>query len=185
MADDRPGVTQLLRAWRDGDEYALEQLTPIVYGELHRLARGLFRGERAGHTLQPTALVHEAFMHLVDADVDWQNRAHFYAVAARQIRRVLVNHAVAKGRAKRGGSASAVSLDQAREVTTGDGAEITEIDDALNRLAEFDARKSRILELHYFGGLTYEEMAETMQLSTTTLHTELRLAKAWLKEALL
>jgi RNA polymerase sigma factor (TIGR02999 family) len=184
MTADRERVTQLLRAWRDGEAGALERLAPVIYEEMHRLARGAFRGESAGHTLQPTALVHEAFLHLVDADVDWQNRAHFYAIAARQIRRVLVNHAVAKKRAKRGGAAVPVSLEQAEEVTTGQGAEITDIDDALVRLAKFDARKSQILELHYFGGLTYEEMAEAMQLSTTTLHSELRLAKAWLKGAL-
>lgn len=184
MTVDRGRVTQLLRAWRDGEPDALEQLAPIIYEEMHRLARGVFRGESAGHTLQPTALVHEAFLHLIDADVDWQNRAHFYAIAARQIRRVLVNHAVAKKRAKRGGAAVPVSLEQAEEVSTAEGAEITDIDDALTRLAEFDARKSQILELHYFGGLTYEEMAEATQLSTTTLHTELRLAKAWLKDTL-
>jgi RNA polymerase sigma factor (TIGR02999 family) len=184
MANDRMGVTQLLRAWRAGDARALEQLAPIVYEELHRLARGAFRGERPGHTLQPTALVHEAFLRLIDADVDWQSRAHFYAIAARQIRRVLVNHAVARRRAKRGGSAKAVPLDQAEDVTTEWDAQITDLDDALNRLAEFDERKSRILEMHYFGGLTYEEMADTLQLSTTTLHSELRLAKAWLKDTM-
>lgn len=184
MTADRAGVTQLLRAWREGDERALEQLTPIVYQELHRLARGVFRGERSGHTLQPTALVHEAFLRLVDSDVDWQNRAHFYAIAARQIRRVLVNHAVAKRRAKRGGASEPLPLDAAEDVPGGPGAEVTDIDDALNRLAQFDARKCQILELHYFGGLTYEEMAEALELSTTTLHSELRLAKAWLRDAL-
>ena len=181
---DKAGVTQLLHAWRDGNEQALTQLTPVIYQELHRLARGAFRSERSDHTLQPTALVHEAFLKLVDSDVAWQNRAHFYALAARQMRRILVNHALARQAAKRGGDAPDLSLDEALEVGCENRTEITEIDDALNRLAQFDARKSEILELHFFGGLTYEELAEAVGLSTTTLNVELRLAKAWLKQEL-
>lgn len=183
MPDDSE-VTQLLQAWRRGDALAVEKLTPIVYQELHRLARGVFRRERADHTLQPTALVHEAFLHLVGADVDWQNRAHFFALAARQMRHILVNHAHAKRTAKRGGGSISVSLEEAGEVAGSQTTEITDIDAALTRLAEFDERKSRILELHYFGGLTYEEMAEALELSTTTLHSELRLAKSWLRQQL-
>jgi RNA polymerase sigma factor (TIGR02999 family) len=181
---DKAGVTQLLHAWRTGDEQALAQLTPVVYQELHRLARGVFRGERADHTLQPTALVHEAFLKLVDCDVAWQSRTHFYALAARQMRRILVNHALAHRAAKRGGDVHDLPLDEVPEIRMEDRTEITDIDDALNRLAQFDPRKSDILELHFFGGLTYEELAEAVGLSTTTLNVELRLAKAWLKQEL-
>lgn len=177
-------VTQLLQAWRRGDGRAIEKLTPIVYQELHRLARIAFRRERPDHTLQPTALVHEAYLRLIGADVDWQNRAHFFALAARQMRNILVNHAHASRSAKRGGGQSTLSLDCAAEVPGAQRTEVTDIDEALTRLAEFDERKSRILELHYFAGLTYEEMAEALGLSTSTLHSELRLAKAWLRHAL-
>ncbi len=183
MPDDSE-VTQLLQAWRRGEALAVEKLTPIVYQELHRLARGAFRRERADHTLQPTALVHEAFLQLVGADVDWQSRAHFFALAARQMRHILVNHAHAKRTAKRGGASIAVPLDEAEEIAGSQVTGVTDIDDALTRLAEFDERKSRILELHYFGGLTYEEMAEALGLSSTTLHNELRLAKSWLRRQL-
>ena len=180
----RGEVTQLPQAWRRGDESAVEKLMPIVYQELHRLARGTFRGERGDHTLQPTALVHEAFLRLIDADVAWQDRAHFYALAARQMRRILVDYAKARTALKRGGDAPVNALDPLALPESGDRTEITDIDDALKRLAQFDARKSEILELYYFGGLTYEELSEATQLSTTTLNLELRLAKAWLKDAL-
>jgi len=183
MPDDAE-VTQLLQAWRRGDALAIDKLTPIVYQELHRLAQIAFRSERSDHTLQPTALVHEAYLHLIGADVDWQSRAHFFALAARQMRNILVNHALARRAAKRGGGGCAVSLDEAQDVAGAHVTEVTDIDEALTRLAQFDERKSRILELHYFGGLTYEEMAEALGLSTTTLHTELRLAKSWLRHAL-
>jgi len=181
MSDD---VTQLLGAWRSGDPQALDQLVPLVYRELQRLARGAMRGERSGHTLQTTALVHEAFIALADAKVDWADRAHFFAIAARQMRRVLVNHGEARRAAKRGGGAIHEPLDEALHVVGSDGAEISDIDDALRRLEAFDARKAQILELHYFGGLTYDEMAEVMQLSTSTIDTELRFAKAWLRSQL-
>jgi RNA polymerase sigma factor (TIGR02999 family) len=177
-------ITELLSAWRNGDETALQTLMPIVYRELQRLARGAMRGERSGHTLQTTALVHEAYLQLVDAKVDWSGRAHFYALAARQMRRILVNHAEARRAEKRGGGAHHTSLDNALEVAGARGAEITDLDDALRRLEAIDPRKARIVELHYFGGLTYEEMAEVLQLSTSTLDTELRFAKAWLRAAL-
>lgn len=180
----RANVTQLLDAWRGGDRAALDALVPLVYGELHRLARSAFRGERPGHTLQTTALVHEAFEHLADARVEWQDRAHFFAIAARQMRRILVNHAIEKKAAKRGGGAPHTSLDGALDVIGTPSAEITDLDDALRRLEAFDERKARILELHYFGGLTFEEMAAVMQLSTTTLDAELRFARAWLRQQL-
>jgi len=179
-----PDVTQLLGAWRGGDRAALDRLVPIVYGELHRLARSAFRGERPGHTLQTTALVHEAFEHLADARIDWQDRAHFFAIAARQMRRILVNHALEKKAGKRGGGAPHASLDDALNVVGTPSAEITDLDDALRRLEQFDERKARILELHYFGGLTFEEMSEAVGLSTTTLDAELRFAKAWLRQQL-
>lgn len=181
---DRADLTKLLGAWRGGDRAALDALVPIVYRELHRLAHGALRGERAGHTLQTTALVHEAFEHLVDARVDWKDRAHFFAIAARQMRRILVNHALERKAAKRGGGAPHTSLDGALDVVGTQSAEITDLDDALQRLEAFDERKARILELHYFGGLTYEEMSAVMSLSTTTLDAELRFAKAWLRQQL-
>lgn len=177
---EQTDITRLLRAWSSGDAQALERLTPLVYQELRRLARGVFRGERAGHTLQPTALVHEAFTRLVNAEVSWQSRAHFFALAARQMRRILVNHAEAKRSAKRGGGLVPASLEAADHVAAPPPDQIVEIDAALTRLAAFDERKSSILELHYFGGLTYEEMAEALGLSTSTLDREIRLAKAWL-----
>lgn len=180
----KPNVTQLLDAWRSGDRAALDALMPLVYRELQRLAHGALRGERAGHTLQTTALVHEVFVHLVDAEIDWQSRAHFFAIAARQMRRILVNHALERKAAKRGGNAPHTSLDDALDVVGSPSAEITDLDDALRRLEAFDERKARILELHYFGGLTFEEMAVVMQLSTTTLDAELRFARAWLRQQL-
>lgn len=180
----RTDLTQLLIAWRGGDRAALDALVPVVYRELHRLAHGALRGERPGHTLQTTALVHEAFVHLADARVDWQDRAHFFAIAARQMRRILVNHALEKKAAKRGGGAPHAPLEEALDVVGTPSAEITDLDDALQRLEKFDERKARILELHYFGGLTYEEMSAVVGLSTTTLDTELRFAKAWLRQQL-
>jgi RNA polymerase sigma factor (TIGR02999 family) len=174
-------VTQLLAAWRGGDRAALDALVPVVYRELHRLARGAMRGERPGHTLQTTALLHEAFLHLADAQVDWRDRAHFFAVAARQMRRILVNHALEKKAAKRGGGAPQASLDEALDVVGTPSAAITDLDDALQRLEKFDERKARILELHYFGGLTFDEMSVVTDLSITTLDAELRFAKAWLR----
>lgn len=179
--DNRADLTRLLGAWRGGDRAALDALVPLVYAELHRLAHGALRGERAGHTLQTTALVHEAFEHLVDAQVDWQHRAHFFAIAARQMRRILVNYALEKKAAKRGGGAPHTSLDEALDIAGSSSAEITDLDDALERLERLDERKARILELHYFGGLTFAEMSEVVGLSTTTLDEELRFAKAWLR----
>lgn len=181
---ERSEVTRLLIAWRRGDESALAALTPLVYRELHRLAHGAMRGERRGHTLQTTALVHEAFLALADAAVDWADRAHFYAIAARQMRRILVNHGEAHRAAKRGGGVPHASLDEALDVVGTPSAEIGELDDALRRLEAFDARKAQILELHYFGGLTYDEMAAALDLSASTIDTELRFAKAWLRQQL-
>lgn len=177
-------VTGLLQDWRAGDAGALDRLMPFVYAELRRQARQAMRGERAGHTLQPTELVHEAFLRLVDADVPWEDRAHFLATAATAMRRVLIDHARARQRAKRGGGAIQVSL---ADVPAGDEPPIEDfiaVDDALTRLAETDPRRARLIELRYFGGLNLEESGEVLGISTTTVHRELRLARAWLMEAL-
>jgi len=177
-------VTRLLRAWREGDAKAGDQLTPLVYRELQRLAHHAMRGERPGHTLQTTALVHEAFIALAGAQVDWADRAHFFAIAARQMRRVLVNHGEAHRAAKRGGGEPLLPLDDALEVVGSPSAEIGDLDDALSRLEGVDPRKAQILELHYFGGLTYDEMAAVLQISASTVDSELRFAKAWLRSRL-
>jgi RNA polymerase sigma factor (TIGR02999 family) len=177
-------VTRLLGAWRAGDDAALHELTPLVYRELQRLARSAMRGERPGHTLQTTALVHEAFLALADARVDWVDRAHFFAIAARQMRRILVNHGEAHRAAKRGGGQIHAPLEDALDIVGTASAEISDLDDALRRLEAFDARKAQILELHYFGGLTYDEMAAALTLSASTIDTELRFAKAWLHQQL-
>lgn len=184
MSDPTP-VTQLLHQWRSGDEQALEELTPVIYEELKRLARGAFRGESSGHTLQATALVNEAFMGLLDAKVSWQDRAHFFALAARMMRRILVNHAKGKRAAKRGGGMKPLSLDEELVVGHESEGQIITLNECLDELAHFDERKAKILELHYFGGLTYEEMAETMNLSTSTLDREIRLARAWLHKEII
>lgn len=177
-------VTRLLGAWRSGDRAALEQLTPLVYDELRHLARRYLRGERADHTLQATALVNEAFLRLAGSDVPWQDRAHFFAVAARTMRRILIDHAKARRSAKRGGGAHRTSLDELK--TPGDPAavDILEVDEALTRLADIDERKADILVLHFFGGLTYEETAEAVGISPATVDRQLRLGKAWLFTAL-
>lgn len=174
-------VTELLGDWRSGDEHALEELTPLVYDELRRLARRYMHKERAGHTLQTTGLVNEAFVRLIGIDVPWQDRAHFYAIAARLMRRILIDYAKAQRRDKRGGGAKASTLDEGgvADASSPSGG-ILEIDEALSRLAEFDARKSDIIVLHFFGGLTYDETAEALGISPATVHRELRLGKAWL-----
>lgn len=173
-------VTGLLQRWRGGDPAALDELFPLVYEELRRLAGHFMRGERASHTLQATALVHEAFLRLVDMKVSWQDRAHFLSVAARAMRRILVDHARAKGSARRGGGAPALSLDEALIVDAGPRPAIIRMDEALGRLAGLDARKGQVVELHYFGGLTQDEIAEVLAVSTSTVERELRQARAWL-----
>jgi RNA polymerase sigma factor (TIGR02999 family) len=177
MSDDRP-VTALLHAWRSGDQDALAQLMGLVHEELHRLAQRYMRGERQDHTLQATALVNEAYLRLVDADVAWKDRAHFFAVAATTMRRILVDHARSLGRQKRAGIK--VSLEESAIVAADSSAELVAIDEALTRLAEQDARAAQVVELHYFGGLTYEEIAEAVGTSPATVHRDLRFAKAWL-----
>lgn len=180
------GVTRLLSAWRSGDAHALEQLTPLVYEELRELAHRYMRRERHNHTLQATAVVHEAYVRLVGMEVPWQNRTHFYAVAARLMRRILVDHAKARHREKRGGPVTMVSVDVYQEDTdhvigsTAGQIDVLEIDEALEKLAEQDERLAHAIELHYFGGLTYQETAKALGISEATVHRDLRLAKAWI-----
>ena len=183
---DQPtrNVTRLLQEWQGGDREALDRLMPLVYDELRRLARRHMAGERRDHTLQPTALVHEAFGRLIDADIPWNDRVHFFAVAATTMRRILVEHARKAHRAKRGGGAHRVTLDDDAAVVQPATVEILALDQALDRLAVFDERKARAVELHYFGGMTYEEGAAAMGLSAATFHRELRLARAWLQREL-
>ena len=177
-------ITALLRSWRAGEEKALERLTDAVYPELHRIARGAFHREKSGHTLQPTALINEAFLKLVDVSVDWQDRAHFFALAARMMRRILVNHAEARNARKRGGDERHVTLtDSVADMAMPDQ-RIQELDEAIEQLAALDARKAELVELQIFGGLTFEEMAELTHLSTSTIDRELRFAKSWLKQKL-
>jgi RNA polymerase sigma factor (TIGR02999 family) len=176
-------VTQLLLEWRSGNEAALDRLMPLVYDELRRLAQHYMRSERPEHTLQATALVNEAYLRLVDMKVSWQDRAHFFAVAARLMRRMLVDHARGHQRAKRQSGAK-VSLDDALEVSSQPALELLGLDDALTRLAELDLRKSEIVELHFFGGLGNDEVAEALGISRATVQRELRFAKAWLAEEL-
>jgi RNA polymerase sigma factor (TIGR02999 family) len=183
---DRQAVTRLLSAWQSGDVHALERLTPLIYEELRERARRYMRRERPGHTLQATAVVHEAFVKLLEMNVSWQDRAHFFAVAARQMRRILVDHAKARYRAKRGGTGTTNSLDEDHDLDAGATGPITageidvlEIDDALGRLAGHNPRLAEIVELHYFGGLTYQELSETLKISEATVDRDLRLAKAW------
>lgn len=183
MNDANP-VTTLLAAWRDGDESVLEPLSAYVYHELRRLAGRAMEGESAGHTLQPTALVHEAFVRLIQADVDYRGRQHFFAIAARMMRRILVDHARSKHRAKRGGGAVAVTLDAASTSDPTETLAVIELDDALTKLAELDRRAAEVVELVYFGGLSCDETAALLEISRSTVFEELRFAKAWLRDAM-
>jgi RNA polymerase sigma factor (TIGR02999 family) len=174
-------VSRLLLAWSEGDRRALDELMPIVYDELRRLARRYMAGERRGHTLQTSALVNEAYRRLVkQRDMRWQNRAHFFGVAAQLMRRILVDHARRRGYAKRGGNARAVSLDEAMVVSEERAAEVVALDDGLRALAEIDERMSRVVELRFFGGLSIEEAAEVLNVSPGTVMRDWTLAKAWL-----
>jgi RNA polymerase sigma-70 factor (ECF subfamily) len=177
-------ITDLLQAWSAGQHDALQRLTPLVYGELHRLAHHYMSGERTGHTLQSSALVNEAYLRLVDSSrVRWQNRAHFFAVSAQLMRRILVDFARSRQYAKRGGDAPMLSLDDVAVVNE-DCAEIAALDDALNQLATVDLRKSRVVELRFFGGLSVEETAEVLKVSVETVMRDWKLAKAWLRREL-
>jgi len=173
-------VTRLLNRWQDGEEEALERLMPEVYGELRRLAASFLRSERRDHTLQPTALVHEAFLRLVEQqEVDWQSRAHFYGIAARLMRRTLVDHARRKSAKKRGGPQPTLSLTRVVPGSEPD-IDVVALDQALERLAGMDPRQVRLVELRYFGGLTIAETAEVMDISPATVKREWSSARAWL-----
>jgi RNA polymerase sigma factor (TIGR02999 family) len=174
-------VTQLLRAWTDGDPEALEKLTPLVYAELHRLAVRAMAAERPDHTLQPTALVHEAYLRLMSSrDVVWKDRAHFFALSARLMRRILVDFARTRQSEKRGGGHTPVSLEEMTVVSPQKAPYLMALDDALNRLAEVDARKSEVVELRFFGGLSVEETAEVLKVSRDTVLRDWKMARLWL-----
>lgn len=174
-------VTQLLAAWGDGDQAALDQLVPLIHEELRRLARNYMRGERVGHTLQTTALVNEAYMRLVDQKhVRWQNRAHFLAIAAQLMRRILVDYARRRQYQKRGAGALQVSLAEAEALSDEPTPDLVALDEALVSLAEIDPRRSRVVELRFFGGLNIEETAEILKVSPTTVERDWTTAKAWL-----
>ncbi len=173
-------VTQLLQDLRAGDQYAAEILVPKVYNSLNKLAGQLMRGERHDHTLQATAMVNECYLQLVDMPVEWQSRAHFFAIAVRQMRRILVDYARARRSQKRGGDQQRQTLDDVLIIAPELDVSILDLDKALSNLSEFDDRKSQVVELHFFGGLTYDEIAEALNISAATVDRELRLAKAWL-----
>jgi len=182
-AAERPGhqVTDLLLAWGNGDRAALDELLPIIHQELRRLARLQMRGERPNHTLQTTALVNEAFLRLVELRrIGWQDRTHFLAISARLMRRILVDHARSRGYEKRGGGAAAVALDDAVVAATEPGMNFVALDDALQDLARLDARKSRVVELRFFGGLSVAETADALDISPETVMRDWRFAKVWL-----
>jgi RNA polymerase sigma factor (TIGR02999 family) len=185
MASTPQEITQLLLAWNQGDEGARDRLIPVVYDELRRVARGYLRRERANHTLQPTALVHETFLRLVDQrSVHWQGRAHFFGIAARLMRQILVNHARTRQAAKRGGSAQQVSLADLGALAGHAELDLVSLDEALQQLEKLDPRQGRIVELRFFSGLTFEEVAEVMSLSLATVKREWTTARAWLRRAL-
>ena len=174
-------VTQLLAHWSQGDDDALGELTPLVYEELRRLAHHFMDGQRADHTLQTTALVNEAYLRLADqTNPSWQNRAHFFAVAARAMRQILVNYAESHRSQKRGGGALKVELDEVALVSPEESKEIVNLHEALERLATLDSRKAQVVELKYFGGLNYDEMAEVLKISRVTVRRDWEFAKAWL-----
>lgn len=184
-------VTQLLKAWSDGDQAAFDRLTPLVYNELRRSAKRYMRRQRPGNSLQTTALVNEAYIHLVGvAGVEWKDRAHFFAFSAKIMRRILVDNARARACAKRGGEAqrvahsSAVNLDEIADVSSHRGNEVIAVDDALTAFAEVDPRKARVVELRFFGGLSVEETAEVLGISPQSVMRDWKLAKAWLMREL-
>ena len=178
-------ITRLLIAWNRGDESARDKLMPLIYDELRGLARGVLRRERINHTLQPTALVHEAFLRLVDQNqVNWQNRAHFFGIAARLMRQILVNHAEARRAAKRGGSAERLSLNEIDHFVAEKEIDLVALNEALNNLERIDPQQGQIVELRYFSGLTIEEVAEVMNISPATIKREWNTARAWLRREL-
>jgi RNA polymerase sigma-70 factor, ECF subfamily len=184
-------ITVLLKAWGGGDQAALDRLVPLVYAELHRMARRHMRNERAGNTLQTTALVNQAYLRLVDAkNAGWNNRMHFFAVSAQVMRRILVDAARARASGKRGGQlkradhSTAINLDEIPDLGSKRAEELTALDDALNALAQFDARKAKVIELRFFGGLSVDETAEVLRISPQSVMRDWKLAKAWLMREL-
>jgi RNA polymerase sigma factor (TIGR02999 family) len=176
-----PQITQLLRAWQGGDGLALQQLTPVVYEELHRMARHYMARERDGHTLQTTALINEVYLRLVNVkDVKWQDRAHFFAISAQLMRRILTDFARSHGYQKRGGGAQHVPLDEACLASAEPGVDLVALEEALTRLGETDTRKSKVVELRFFGGMTVAETAEVLQISAETVMRDWSMARAWL-----
>src|SRR5258708_1190289 len=182
MADAQVSeTTQLLRAWANGDPAALEQLTPRVYEELRRIAGHFMQDERPGRTIQTTALVHEAYLKLIDVtNVDWQHRAHFFAISAQIMRHILLDRARRRVAAKRGGAAARVNLDEVPDIGSGRAPELIALDDAFNALPKIDPRKARVIELRFFAGLSVEETAEVLKLSSDTVKRDWKLARAWL-----
>lgn len=181
-----PSVSALLIAWGRGEPAALDQLTPQVYGELHKLARAYLRRGGSGQSLQPTALINEAYVRLLDQSppVEWKNRAHFFGIASRLMRVILVDHARARHAQKRGSAAAAVTLEDAMAVSPGRAPDVLEIDEALSRLAEVDERKAKVIEMRYFGGMDREEVAAALGLTVSTVKRDLRLGEAWLRRFL-
>jgi len=174
-------TTRLLREWAKGDRAALDQLTPRVYRELRRIAGHFMQDERAGRTMQATALAHEAYLKLIDVDnVDWQHRAHFFAIAAQVMRHILLDAARKRGAAKRGGNLPRVNLDEIPDLSSGRGGELLAVDDALNALAKIDPRKAQVIEMRFFGGLSVGETAAVLNVSEDTVLRDWRLARAWL-----
>lgn len=185
MATPQPDVTRLLVEWKDGNAGAFDEMAPLVYDELRRLARSYLRRERPGHTLQSTAIVHEAYLRLVDQQsVSWQNRSHFYGVAAQMIRRILVDHARARRTQKRGEGGPKISLDEAIGAQQSRDLDLVALDDALEALGSIDPRQSRLVELRFFAGLSVEETAEVLGVSTATVKRDWTSARAWLKREL-
>lgn len=174
-------VTRLLEAWSDGKQEALEELLPLVYVELRKMARRYMNNQSSGHTLQTTALIHEAYLKLVHQNNKrWQNRSHFFAVAAKAMRHILVDHSRTRQRIKRGGDTKLISLDQVAEISSGRAAQIVALDEALNQLEKLEERKSQVVELRYFAGLSVEETAEVLRVSTKTVERDWRFARTWL-----
>jgi RNA polymerase sigma factor (TIGR02999 family) len=180
LETEDPAITRLLHSWRMGDAAAHDDLVPLVYDRLRKLASHHLRGERPGHTLGATALVHEAYLKLAGAQIDWQDRSHFFAVASTAMRRVLVDHAKHRGRQRRGGEMRQTVFDEALVVGPEPDPALIEIDEALDRLEKFDPRKAKIVEMTYFGGMSYAEVGEALGVSEVTVKRDLRLARAWL-----
>jgi RNA polymerase sigma factor (TIGR02999 family) len=182
----KPNVTELLIEWQRGDRQALDRLTPLIYDELRRMAHRYVRRERDGHTLETTALVNEAYLRLIDGqEMEWQSRAHFFAVIAQVMRHVLIDHARRRRYMKRGGTLERVPLEEAHAMTESRAAELVALDEALDRLKKLDPRKSSVVELRYFGGLSLEETAAVLDISVMTVRRDWRAAKAWLYKAMM